>query len=245
LLPACALMGVLALALPAFVSATTNAQAATPAGIMGRWQLMPDRSDDGGRALEVLVPPGGDGESSWPHEPEEGAPGRRGRPGRMGGGVGRPGGMGGFPGGPRGGFPGSRGARLTPEERAAVRQALRFAVEAPDSIELRQQDHALVILYPDGRTRRLTPDGHKHKLAGRSEKVQWKNQRLVVETKAGDIKIKETFDVATEPGLLHVDAVIDHPRYKGELKLTRIYHKEDTTPPAPASAEPAVSRPEE
>lgn len=234
-----------ALVSPVPASAKTDSQAAPPPDIVGRWLLVPDRSDDGGRALEVLAPPGGDGESPWGREPEEGEQGRRGRPGGMGGGMGRRGGMGGFPGGPGGGPPGPRGARLTPEERAAVRRAVRFAVDDPDSIELKQQDHELLIVYPDGRTRRLTPDGHKHKLPGHSQKVQWKNQRLVVETKAGDIKIKERFDTVTEPGFLHVDAAIDHPRYKGELKLTRIYHREDATAPEPTSAEPAIPRVEE
>ena len=70
---------------------------------------------------------------------------------------------------------------------------------------------AVAIVEPDGLVRTLQPDGEKYQLEhGEGEvKTRWKGDGLVVETKTERGKMKETWSVSPETGLLTVKLKIE------------------------------------
>lgn len=228
---ACALCGLL-----------TVAQAEDPAKggpphLSGRWELVPDKSDGAQGAIDALLGPlareGEEGRTPMAGGPPPGgAPGDAGDIGGGRGGRGGRGGWGGAPAGGPGGGPGDwRGPRgdgdfrpPTDEERAAIRDAVEAALTSPVSMAVVQDGTEIALTYPDGRARHFYTDGRKFAANRVSRKAKWKNDTLVVETEAGRIKIKETFQTAGA-GQLTVRVQAKHPRYDGEVALTRVYKK--------------------
>jgi hypothetical protein len=73
--------------------------------------------------------------------------------------------------------------------------------------------------------RHFFTDGRKFSANRVSRKASWKKDQLVIETKAGQIKIKEIYSAGPEPGQLTVQLSAKNPRFGGELDLTRVYQK--------------------
>jgi hypothetical protein len=239
----CALCGLLTVA-----QSGDQAKGGRP-NLSGRWELVPEKSDDAKGAIDTLLAPlEREGEEGRP--PMEGGPppgdGPGGSGGGMGGGRGGPGGggMGGGRGGPGGGgmggggwgggMGGGRGGWRGPdgdfqppteEERAAIRDAVETALASPASMAIMQTGAEIALNYPDGRVRHFYTDGRKFAANRVSRKAKWKDNTLVVETEAGKIKIKETFEAGPEAGQLMVQVQAKHPRFDGEVALTRVYKK--------------------
>lgn len=129
----------------------------------------------------------------------EGAEGRGGRRGGFGGGRG---GLGGFGGGRRGGWGGGggeRGAGMSDETRARLRQTMHLAFDAPRTLKIASTDTAVtltadnavaLVLYADGR--KLT---QKVDSGGDVEiKSHWQGNDFVVERKvSGGGKVTEDY----------------------------------------------------
>jgi hypothetical protein len=161
-----------------------SAEDATPAetetgrqALVGQWTLNPDLSEDPRERMQQAMQERRQGRS--------GGGGGMGRGGRSGGGGGRGGGAG------RGGE-----GRRPPMMAFCSASELTIPHVAP----------AVAIVEPDGLVRTLQPDGEKYQVEhGEGEvKTRWKGDHLVVETKTGRGKMKETWSVSPETGLLTV-----------------------------------------
>jgi hypothetical protein len=132
---------------------------------------------------------------------------REGRRGGYGGGRGGyGGGRGGFGGGMgRGG--GMRGERMTPDEIARMRDAMRALTDPSDHLTITETDSIIVITGADGHTTRLSPDGKKIKdeNTGIERKTKWDGAKLVSEIGGlGSGKATQTFAVDPETHQLRI-----------------------------------------
>jgi hypothetical protein len=220
----------LAVALVAAVSAAEKKRDQRP-DLSGSWSVVADQTDDASKAAQVFTGPGG-GEGRDPGlGPMGGGMGRR--PGGWGGGRGGGRGPGGFGRGGGGGFGGGSFTPPSPEERAAMHEAVRAALEAPAAIKIIASDAEISIERPDGDTRRFSTDGKKSEALGVARSARWKNGKLVVETKARRVKITETWGLGPEPGQLAVDVRAEDPRFDGKLNLKRLYTRAVEPQPTP------------
>ena len=180
----------------------------------GEWRLNPELSTD----REQL---NGDGRGS-----RDTPPGRRG--GGFGGGRGAVGGRGGI-----GGGSGGRG-NVDPEQmRAQMQEARALLTDAPQSFVLTYAEPKFAIALPDGRTRTVYTDKRKAKANNGNADVQarWDNDRVVVETTLGTIKVVETFAVSRDSQQLVHTAKLELQdgdrggRGGGRSELRRVYDR--------------------
>jgi len=223
--------------------------------LSGRWQLVPDKSDDPGKAVDFLTAerlPGGDanGQPGWGGRGGMGGMGGGGRGGMGGGGMGGRGGMGGggWGRGPRGGMGGDF-TPPTPEERAAMHDAVQGAIEGGPTMEIAETGADLTIQLSEGHQRHLTTDGKKIQVSHIVQEAQWKKGQLEVKTETRRVKIKETWSLGPEPDQLSVEARAKRGDTDGELVLKRVYRKvteaaATSAPPAPMPPPPAAAPPE-
>jgi hypothetical protein len=202
----------LAAALAIGSSAPLRAQpAAPPPSLTGGWTLNKNLSD--------MPPARGD-------QPPDGgeARGRRGGGyGGGGGGFGR-GGMGG-----RGRFGGGGGgpmARMSPEDRERLREAMRDLMTPPDHLVITQTGKTVVITTGDGQVTRLETDGSKVKddSTGIERRTKWDGARLVSEISGiGRGKITETFEPDPEHHQVQVTLEMPNPRSSEPRLVKRVY----------------------
>jgi hypothetical protein len=240
------LVGLGALLLPCAAARAGDARESQHPSLAGRWELIPEQSDDPGKAVEFLVAP-----------PRPDAEGRR---APFGGGVGR-GGPGGFPGG-RGGWGGGGGGgrggwgrggpegragadELKPpseEERVAMRDAVRGAVEGGPTMEIVENGSDIRVQLPERRARRVVADGHKMETGRVVQQAAWKKEQLEIRTETRRLKIKETWSLEAQSGQLRIEMRAHKQDFDGELVLKRVYRK--ATAPASAVPPAAAASPE-
>ena len=164
--------------------------------LVGQWILNPDLSEDPQEKMR---------EAMQKQMQMQGGGGRSGGMGR-GGGMGGQGGMGGGTG--RAGGGGGGMGRGGDDERRRPPMMTFFSA---DDLTVTHIAPAVAIVEPDGRVRTLQPDGEKYQVEhGEGEvKTRWKGDALVVETKTERGKMKETWSVSPQTGLLTVKLEIE------------------------------------
>ncbi len=233
-----ALAAILGLSLPARAG---DSQKPLP-DLSGQWSLERDHSQ---------LPPERPGREGDNEKPEEGTPERPRGPmggdgmGGMGGGMGRRGGMGGMGmGGPgRGRFP-----RLSPEEQAAMHSLMRSVLKPAATLQLKNEDGAIMVSSAEGGTLVLRPDNKKVKLDGGGERrTRWNEDQLQEELKAGMLKVKRIYGITnTERGRRLVVVVRIDDQRRGEREYWYVYQpaaEAKPEPPPSPSAGPIASPP--
>ena len=245
-----AALGLGAALLPWTIARAADASENQRPSLAGRWELVPDQSDDPGKAVDFLTA------GRQPRTDANGQPGG----GGWGGGGGRGGmgggGRGGFGGGGRGGMGGGgwgRGQRggeggdytpPTPEERAAMHDAVKNAIEGGPTMQIADTGSDLTIQFPEGRLRHLTTDGHKSEANRLSLQAQWKKDHLELKTETRRLKIKENWTLGPQAGQLSVEVHAKREDTDGELVLRRVYRQVADSSPAGVAAEPGAIKPE-
>jgi hypothetical protein len=119
------------------------------------------------------------------------------------------GGHGGYGGGRGGGMGrgGAGGGRMSPDEMARMRDAIRGLTDPSDHLTITETDSIIVITGADGHTTRLSPDGRKIKdeNTGVERKTKWDGTKLVSEINGlGSGKATQTFVVVPETHQLRI-----------------------------------------
>jgi hypothetical protein len=183
---------------------------------VGHWTLNPDLSEDPREKMQQAMQERMQGRSGGGGGTGRGGSGGGGGMGRGGGGMGR-GGMGSGGGEGRGGGMGRGGHNGRPPMMAFFSAAeLTIPHVAP----------AVAIVEPDGLVRTLQPDGEKYQVEhGEGEvKTRWTGDRLVVETKNERGKMKETWSVSPETGLLSVKLELEPGAGRmPKVEVNRVY----------------------
>ncbi len=236
-----------ALLLCGVAQAKDNARHAEHPKLVGHWEIVPDQSDDPGKAADFLLAPSQPGEGRRPF-------GGRGMGGIGGGPGGYPGGRGGFGGWGRGGGGWGRGGRggddertpPTETERAAMRDAIKDAVEGGSPVAIADTGAEIEFHFPESRTRRVTTDGKPLKIGRVVEKAEWKDGQLELKTETRRFKIRETWAITEAGDELFVEVHAKKSNYDGELLLKRVYRKAaETASPVEAAPLEAPSTPPE
>jgi hypothetical protein len=240
--------GLSAALVPWTVARASDAKEEPHPSLTGRWELVPDKSDDPGQAVDFLVSPRQEGGGF----PGAGGPqmgGGRGGRGGMGGmgGMGGRGGMGGMGGGGwgRGAHGGMDGEFTppTPEERAAMHEAVESAIKGAATMDIVDSGSGVTIRLPEGRQRHFTTDGKKIEANRIVQEARWKKGQLEIKTETRRVKIKESWSLGPEPDQLSVEARAKRGDTDGELLLKRVYRKAAAAAAAPAPPGPAALPP--
>ncbi|MGB7217597.1 MAG: hypothetical protein WBD07_02215 [Vicinamibacterales bacterium] len=154
--------------------------------------------------------------ASQPPTPEGRGPGgnRRG-PGGFGGPIG-----GGF------GVPTGRGSR---EQVALQREALRDITDPPTHLVITVTNTMVILIGPDGRTTRLSPDGTKIKDDNTKieRKTRWTAGKLVTEIEGLGPKITQTYSVDAERRQLRLTAEVEGGRPSEARSVTHVYDADE------------------
>jgi hypothetical protein len=199
-------------------------------GLIGQWVLNTSESDDPRAKLTEGRPEGGR------RGPEGGGPGW----GGPGGGSGR--GSGGGFGRGRGGF----GGRGGPEGEGGARPAAPPLILEAQRITIANLEPEITMLEPDGAVRRLHADGRAYQDSNGAEvTTRWHKDALVVETKAGRGRVKETWSAAAGPRRLTVVVEIERPFRGDAVTIRRVFDavELDAAPREPAPAGPPGANP--
>ncbi len=231
--------------------AATPAPAAVRERLVGVWRLNPELSED---PRAKMREGGGHGPGGGPGGGGEGGPGGGG-PGGGGPGGGGPGGGGPPPGGGgRGGGPpggggggggwsgdgghGGRGMAGGPEggPRGPGGADLVPPIAFEDQLTVTNLEPEITMIDAEGGIRRLHADGRSYKDSNGFEvKTRWEESALVVETKTGRERTRETWSVADAPRRLTVVVKADRP-FGGEVTVRRVF--DATTVEAARKPEP-------
>jgi hypothetical protein len=150
-----------------------------------------------------------------------------GRHGGSGGGRGYGGGRGGYGGGMgRGGMQGQ--PRMSPDEMARMREAVRDLIDPSDHLTITQTDSMIVVTGADGRTTRLSPDGKKIKdeNTGVERKTKWDAGKLVSEVNGlNQGKATQTFALDPETHQLRITVQMEGRGSQGNRPrtITHVY----------------------
>ncbi len=197
--------------------------AAERQALVGHWKLNPELSED---AREKMREAG-----SWRHAGGMGGGGGMGRPGGWGGGGGGMGGGGGW--GRRGGHGGEQGDPSTAADDNRMR---RVGIVAANEISVTGIEPDVVVALSEDVKRTLHPDGKKYDAAnGGEEKTQWKDARLVVETKSERGEVKETWSVSPQTKQLTINLEI-HRASGPSVSVKRVFDPVTAENPAAAPA---------
>ncbi len=188
--------------------------------LVGHWKLNPELSED---AREKMREAG-----SW-----------RRAGGMGGGGMGRPGGWGGGGGGMGGGWGrrgGGRGGQEgDPSTAADDNRMRRVGIVAATDVTVTGIEPDVVITLPEDVKRTLHPDGKKYDAAnGGEEKTQWKDARLVVDTKTERGEVKETWSVSPQTKQLTINLEI-HRASGPSVSVKRVFDPVAAESPAEKS----------
>ncbi len=183
--------------------------AAERQALVGHWKLNPELSED---AREKMREAG-----SWRRAGGMGGGGGMGRPGGWGGG-----GMGGGGGwGRRGG--GRGGQEGDPSTASDDNRMRRVGVVGATDLTVTGIEPDVVVALSEDVKRTLHPDGKKYDAAnGGEEKTQWKDARLVVETKSERGEVKETWSVSPQTKQLTINLEI-HRASGPSVSVKRVF----------------------
>jgi hypothetical protein len=123
-----------------------------------------------------------------------------------------------------------QGQRMSPEEMARMRDAMRDLTDPSDRLTITQTDSMIVITGADGRTTRLSPDGKKIKddNTGIERKTKWDSGKLVSEINGlGPGKATQTFSVDPETHQLRVIVQMERRGRDGNNQPRTILHVYD------------------
>jgi hypothetical protein len=204
-------------AVQAAAQKTAPAPEAAREKLVGVWMLNAELSDD----PRVKMREGGGGRGP-------GGPGGGGYGDPGGGGYGPPGGGGGRGAGPpgggggRGGMGGGMGGPSGPggpPDGGAYAQPMAFG----DQVTVTNLQPEITMIDPEGEIRRLHADEKAYKDSSGSEvKTRWEGAFLVVETKTGRGKVRETWSVTDSPRRLTVLVKMARP-FGGEISVKRVF----------------------
>ena len=216
---AVAVLGLLfALAMSVSLAAAQETETSEQApSFNGVWERNPDESDDPREKMEeAMGGQGGQGGMSGRGGGEGGRGGGRRQPGM--GGQGGQGGMSGRGGGRRGGS----------EKMQAMRETMKEAMQASQTLEISLSDTELRIVDGSDNVRIYYLDGEKHKRQtpggiDLETVAQKRGDQIIIEEKSESAKFIRTFALAQDGSVMVVTVRLENDRFKQPVVIRSVY----------------------